>query len=42
MTATEPNKSTGANAGGPFLFTIQARRVARIARFCRWATPGTT
>jgi hypothetical protein len=30
------NKITGANAGGPHLFRIRTRRVARIAQFWRW------
>jgi len=33
MRAQRPNEITGADAGGPRLFTIWTRRVARAAQF---------
>jgi hypothetical protein len=35
--AQKPNKITGANAGGPRQFPVQARWTARVAQFRRYA-----
>jgi hypothetical protein len=32
----QPNKITGANAGGPPRLPMKMRWPARIAQFCRW------